>query len=226
MKIQGAIFDMDGLLLDTEAQSMLAWPEVGITMGYTVTREMILAIMGCNYPTGERIMKGFLGEDLDYAKLYHRSCDRIFERMREQNMPLRPYAREILENLRNSGCTLALATSTNRDLARTEMKEAGLLEYFQVFCFGDEVMHGKPAPDIFFLAAERLGLRPEQCAVLEDSPNGILAALSAGMTGLWIPDQITAEMRPDIEEKATRTFPTLKEASEYLLCGNAEGSER
>ncbi len=90
------------------------------------------------------------------------------------------------------------------------------MEFFDTLAFGNEVEHGKPAPDIFLLAARRLALSPAQCAVLEDSPNGIRAAIDAGMEGLWIPDQITPGERPDTAKLTTRVFPTLQEAAFYL----------
>ena len=217
MAILGAIFDMDGLLLDSEAQSIYSWPEAGREQGYEITRQMIRDITGTNHVNCRRIMTEYLGADLDFERLYNRAVDLNYERMVKLNMPLRPYAREILENLKAAGVKLALGTSTNRDRAVEEMKIAGLYDFFDVFCFGNEVEKGKPAPDIFLLAAKRLGIEPADCAVLEDSPNGVLAALAAGMESIWIPDQITEEDRPDTAEAATCVFPTLKEASDHLL---------
>ena len=216
MTVKGAIFDMDGLLLDSEAQSIYTWPEAGREQGYEITRQMIRDITGTNHVNCRRIMTEYLGADLDFDHLYNRAIDLLYERMLKLNMPLRPYAREILEDLKAAGVKLALGTSTNRDRAMEEMKIAGLDTFFDVFCFGNEVEKGKPAPDIFLLAAERLGIEPSECVVLEDSPNGVLAALAAGMEAIWIPDQITEEDRPDTAEAANYVFPTLKEASAHL----------
>ena len=216
MQIKGAIFDMDGLLLDSEAQSIYSWPEAGREMGYEITRQMIRDITGTNHVNCRRIMTEYLGQDLDFERLYNLAVDLNYQRMVKLNMPLRPYAREILQDLKEAGFKLALGTSTNRDRAIEEMKIAGLYEFFDVFCFGNEVEQGKPAPDIFLLAAQRLGMEPGECAVLEDSPNGVLAGLAAGMESIWIPDQITEEDRPDTAEAATYVFPTLKEASAHL----------
>ena len=215
--IRGAIFDMDGLLLDTEAQSAECWPRAAAEQGLVVTREMLHAITGTNHDTSRRMMTEFLGPAMDFERLYARAADLIFEVMKEKGMPTRPYAREILEELQAAGVKLALATSTNRDKAEEEMRGAGLWDFFSVVCFGNEVAHGKPAPDIFLLAAERLGLAPAECAVLEDSSNGVAAGVAAGMESLWIPDQITPEERPDTAELATHVFPTLREASAHLL---------
>ncbi len=216
MRLKGAIFDMDGLLLDTEAQSVLCWPAAGREMGYEITTEMVHAVTGTNHASCRAAMEGFLGTDLDFDRLYRRVGDLIFERMQQLKMPLRPYARQILEQLKDAGFRLALATSTNRDRAEIELREAGIIGFFDTLAFGNEVERGKPAPDIFLLAARRLGLSPEACAVLEDSPNGIRAAIDAGMEGLWIPDQILPQERPDTAQLATRVFPTLREAAHYL----------
>ena len=216
MRIKGAIFDMDGLLLDTEAQSVQCWPMAGREMGYEITAEMVHAVTGSNHTSCRAMMEGFLGPGLDFERLYQRVGDLIFERMQQLKMPLRPYARQILHTLKEAGFRMAVATSTNRDRAELELREAGLMAFFATLAFGNEVEHGKPAPDIFLLAARRLDVAPEACAVLEDSPNGIRAAIDAGMEGLWIPDQITPSERPDTEKLATRVFPTLKEAARYL----------
>ncbi len=217
MKLKGAIFDMDGLLLDTEAQSVQCWPVAGQEMGYEITTEMVHAVTGTNHATCRAAMEAFLGPELDFERLYQRVGDLIFERMQQLKMPLRPYARQTLEMLKAAGFRLAVATSTNRDRAELELREAGLLAFFDVLAFGNEVEHGKPAPDIFLLAARRMDLLPAQCAVLEDSPNGIAAAAGAGMEGLWIPDQITPSERPDTAQLATSVFPTLREAGQYLM---------
>jgi HAD superfamily hydrolase (TIGR01509 family) len=214
--IDAAIFDMDGLLLDTEAQSAYCWAKAGREMGYTITPEMIHSITGSNYAGCQEKMMGYLGGDLDFAWLYDRSCDLIYERMLELNMPLRPWAREILTKLRDAGVKLALATSTNRDRAETELKEAGIFAFFDTLVFGNQVEHGKPAPDIFLLAARKLNAAPENCAVLEDSPNGVAAGKAAGMYTLWVPDQITPSDQPDTADLADAVLPTLREAWELL----------
>lgn len=91
------------------------------------------------------------------------------------------------------------------------------MDYFNALCFGSQVERGKPFPDIFLLAAQQLKVAPEACVVLEDSPNGIAAAHAAGMTSLWIPDQVTPQERPDTAEMADYLFPNLKEAGQWLM---------
>ena len=215
--ISAAIFDMDGLLLDTEAQSAYCWPLAAQEMGYTVTPEMIHAITGSNYNGCRETMEGYLGKNLDFPRLYNRVCDMIYERMLALDMPMRPYAQDILATLKEAGWKLALATSTNRDRAEVELKKAGLFDYFDTLAFGNEVETGTPAPDIFLLAAKRLNTAPQDCAVLEDSPNGVAAGKAAGMCTLWIPDHITPQDRPDTARLADAVLPTLKGAWELLL---------
>ena len=216
MKIKALLFDMDGLLMDSEAQSIPSWIQAGKEMGYPVTEALVHAITGTNYVTGGRIMRDALG-DIDYDALYTRAHTLMVQRMKDLNYPTRPFAAEACQRLMKAGYAMAVATSTDHEEATRRLVGGHLDGYFSVIVFGDQVEHGKPAPDIFLLAAEKLGFSPEECAVLEDSPNGILSGKAAGMTALWIPDQIRPSERPDILEKADVMLPDLNAAADWIM---------
>ena len=216
MKFKAAIFDMDGLLLDSERVYNAAWADTAKEQNIPMTTEMIHATIGMNSKVSEAYLKDKLGQDFDYHTFHDAARLLTYERLDAEGMPLKPHAQEILEELKADGWRLALATSTREFVALHCLDSRDLTKYFDELCFGSQVERGKPFPDIFLMAAEKLGVEPEACAVLEDSPNGVLAGLAAGMESIWIPDQITEEDRPDTAEAATYVFPTLKEASAHL----------
>lgn len=217
MKFQAAIFDMDGLLLDSERIYGAAWADTAREMGIPLTQEMIHATIGMNAKVSEQYMKGCLGADFDFHTFHEAARHLTYRRLEEEGIPLKPHAAEILQWLTEAGWRLALATSTREHVARHLLQARGLMGYFDTLCFGSQVERGKPYPDIFLLAARRLGVAPEACVVLEDSPNGIAAAHAAGMTRLWIPDQITPQERPDTAQTADYLFASLEEAGQWLL---------
>lgn len=217
MKFQAAIFDMDGLLLDSERIYGVAWADTAREMGIPLTQEMIHATIGMNAKVSEQYMKGCLGADFDFHTFHEAARHLTYRRLEEEGIPLKPHAAEILQWLTEAGWRLALATSTREHVARHLLQARGLMGYFDTLCFGSQVERGKPYPDIFLLAARRLGVAPEACVVLEDSPNGIAAAHAAGMTSLWIPDQITPQERPDTAQTADYLFASLEEAGQWLL---------
>ena len=217
MKFQAAIFDMDGLLLDSERIYGAAWADTAREMGIPLTQEMIHATIGMNAKVSEQYMKGCLGADFDFHTFHEAARHLTYRRLEEEGIPLTPHAADILQWLTEAGWRLALATSTREHVARHLLQARGLMGYFDTLCFGSQVERGKPYPDIFLLAARRLGVAPEACVVLEDSPNGIAAAHAAGMTSLWIPDQITPQERPDTAQTADYLFASLEEAGQWLL---------
>ncbi len=217
MKFQAAIFDMDGLLLDSERVYGAAWADTAREMDIPLTLDMIHATIGMNAKVSERYLKGCLGEDFDFHTFHEAARHLTYRRLEEEGIPLKPYAAEILQELTAAGWRLALATSTREHVARGMLEAKGLIGYFHALCFGSQVERSKPYPDIFLLAAQRLEVEPSTCVVLEDSPNGIAAAHAAGMASLWIPDQVLPDERPDTAKIADHLFPSLKEAGQWLL---------
>ena len=214
--MKAAIFDMDGLLLDSEQYYGRGWIEAGRIHGVNITWEIIRDNCGREKEYSRTYMKGLFGQDFDYDGFRAESRRIVAQWLGDDPMPPKPHAREILQELKALGYRLGLATSTAREVAMTQLEKLDMARYFDATCCGGEAQRGKPFPDIFLLVAQRLGVLPADCAVLEDSANGILAGNAAGMTTLWIPDIITPELRPDILEKATVLLPNLAEASQYL----------
>lgn len=196
MKIKAAIFDMDGLLLDTERVCMRVFKQACQTVELPFYEDVYLSIIGRNAAGIEKIFRDAYGDDLDRLHPeWRKNYDAI---VRHQAIPLKEGVVELLTWLRANGIATAVATSTHKDLATTKLKLAGIDQYFDGITCGDEVTHGKPDPEIYQLAAQRLGVEPKDCIAFEDSNNGVISAVAAQMTTYQIPDLV----EPSAEVKA------------------------
>ena len=196
--IQGILFDMDGLILDTEKLYSRFWQEACISLGYPMTRQQALCMRALNAQAGEAQLKSFFGPDVIYQQVRGTRIQLMDAYIEEHGIETKPGIRELLSYLKTHSIPAALATSSPMDRVRSYMAPLGLLDQFQAVCSGYEVPHGKPEPDIFLHAASKLNLAPENCLVLEDSPSGILSASRAGCMPVMIPDQD----QPDEKTKA------------------------
>lgn len=189
MVFKGAVFDMDGLLLDTERLCVKAWDFAGRIMGKGKLGYMVYETLGITGEDTARVFRERFGEKFNFMLM--KKLGRLYFRvvMRFRGVPLKEGAKELLSFLSEKGIRLALATSTRRSIAVRELKQAGLYGYFASFVVcGDMVARSKPAPDIYLEACRRLELEPSECAAFEDSPNGIRAAASAGLSAVMVPD--------------------------------------
>ena len=152
--------------------------------------EVYLKIIGCNAQgIKEVICKGY-GPDLDYQQLRTEWMARYHPIVETQAIPVKKGVIQLLQWLQANNIPMAVATSTHKELAITKLKLAGLFDYFQLICNGCEVVNGKPSPDIFLLAAERLNIDPKRCLAFEDSSNGVRSAISAGCQVYQVPDLV------------------------------------
>ena len=170
--------------------------------------------MGLTYEATEQVYRRRYGDAYPYERYKQEVSDLFHARYDGGRLPTKPGVREILAWLQERRIPVALASSTRLASVRQELGEAGLLPFFQVVKGGDDVVHGKPAPDIFLLAAKQLGCDPAACYVLEDSPNGIRAAAAAGMHSIMIPD--LQEPDEEMRRLAEVILRDLREAQAYL----------
>ena len=193
--MKGAIFDMDGLMFDTERLYKQAWRAAGKEMGIDITDEFHRAVCGTSGEEMVRIIRAYY-PDCDPDPLWRR-CYAICLQMQREFLPEKPYLHEILYTSKEIGLRLAVASSTAPELVRENLSTAGVDGYFDAVVSGLQVAHGKPAPDIFLFASEKLGLDPKDCYVLEDSFNGVRSGYAAGCRTIMIPDlvQPTPEIR-------------------------------
>jgi HAD superfamily hydrolase (TIGR01509 family) len=213
--LKAAIFDMDGLLLDTERPAVNAWAQATAEMGLSLPEAVVIGTIGRDWEATKRIILETLGDGAPYDALIER-VQAIYHRfLTDGVVPVKPGAVEILRMMRDIGLTAGLATSTVRKSMEWKMRSAGLLYYFSASACGDEVSQSKPQPDIYLLAAKCIGVEPEYCVALEDSPAGIMAAKAAGMTTVMVPDLVQPD--EEILKVTDYVVKDLYEAGKLLL---------
>lgn len=203
---QAVLFDMDGLMLDSERVITDCHARAAATLGHELPDGYWLQMVGAGDAVCRRLLVERLGEAAAEALL--EQSDAYYDAQVEAGIPHRPGIIALLEWLRGRGVPRAVATSTRNPLASHKLRQAGLAGYFEVVCTASDVAQAKPAPDVYLLAARRLGVEPARCLVLEDSPPGVRAALAAGMTPIQVPDLLA----PDAELRALghRIAPSLE----------------
>ncbi|MEL4106195.1 HAD family phosphatase [Oscillospiraceae bacterium WX1] len=208
------VFDMDGVLFDSERIYARAWREAGQTFGLADLEASINACIGRNSTDIRAVIANKYGPALpvdDFIAEIRAAFKKIAD---AEGLPLKPGVFELLDWLKGTNAKLALATSTGEKTAVEKLSAAGLLPYFTVLVTGDMVLHGKPAPDIYRLACEKLGVPPDICYAVEDSPNGVLSAHAAGLKTLLVPDVITPTA--EIFSLAFKTFPSLFDVKAFF----------
>ena len=182
------VFDMDGTLLDTEQLAARAWGEAADALGVGFDPALALTLVGRNFADCSRLLRGHFGVDYPTEALldsWHATYDGIVAR---EGVAVKEGVHALLDWLDAASIPRAIATSTRRDRAEAKLAHAALLSRFDAVVGGDEVARGKPAPDIYVVAAARLGIAPERCVALEDSEPGFHSALAAGMMPILVPD--------------------------------------
>jgi HAD superfamily hydrolase (TIGR01509 family) len=188
---EAAIFDMDGLLLDTERLYREAIVGAAAGLGFDFPDTFYQKMIGVADKECQAMVASHFGPEFPMAQ-YLRECSDRLRQLFVAGVPVKPGATELLAELAHRAIPTALATSTNRATAVHQLHEAGLYQYFKVIVTREEVTRGKPYPDLFLKAARDLGVSPQSCVVLEDSYNGIRAAHAAGTMPVMVPDLLAA----------------------------------
>ena len=188
MKIRGVISDMDGVILDSEKLYVRFWCEAGNFYGYPMQPEHALGIRSMARPYAIEKLQGWFGEGFDYDLVRNKRVELMDAYVNEHGIDAKPGAKELLSYLKEQGFRVALATATAKDRAEAYLDRLDLLKYFDVVASARMVAHGKPEPDIYVYAADQLGLKPQECLALEDSPNGVRSAHAAGCKTILVPD--------------------------------------
>lgn len=189
-RIKAVLFDMDGLMFDTEALNMKGWQAAGKKHGWNITEEAIREHIGSNLESTRRLMRERFGEKFDFDAVRKDRIDYAFAHIEKHGTPLRKGLRELLAFLKERRLKTAIASSSETRFVRFYLEHAALDYTFDALICGDMVRAGKPEPDIFLLAARTLETAPGNCLVLEDSRNGILAAHRAHIRAVMIPDLV------------------------------------
>ena len=200
--IRALIFDMDGLLIDSEPMAAIALAQFLRQHGHEIRPGTMERTLGRRLPEAIALIAETYALNLPLEELTE-TYDRLRLAALRGNLRPLPGAAALLAFARDAGLRLGLATSSLRTHADLSLAETGLVGLFDAEATGDEVTNGKPAPDIFLLVAERLGLPAAACVVLEDAPAGLAAAAAAGMRCLWVPNALTARLTAPVPVAAT-----------------------
>lgn len=191
--VSGIIFDMDGVLIDSERQSNEGWLWAAGQLGVDMHMWLIDSFKGAPAELCCKFFDDYYKGVIDYWEAKELRTQHVYKIRETEGIPVKKGVKDIFEYIRNNGLKCAVATSTRRESAEKTLHEIEVWDYLDAVVYGDEVEHGKPEPDIFLRAAKAIGISPSEAVVVEDSINGIKAGYAAGMRVVHIPDTIAID---------------------------------
>lgn len=221
MAIKTVVFDMDGVLFDTERLCMESWVQVAEELDIHDMEEVFAKCIGLNANDTKTLILNHYGQDFAYEEYRVKTSEWFWKEIKENGLPMKKGVKEILSYLQESGYRIGLASSTKYESVIKHLEHAGIRDYFEQVVTGDMVEHSKPQPDIYLLACKKLGVETQQAYAIEDSPNGIRAAYSAGMKPIMVPDMIAPD--GEMKELSFAIYSDLLEVRSFL--GNKQEEE-
>ncbi|MBR6483763.1 MAG: HAD family phosphatase [Clostridiales bacterium] len=214
-KNKAVIFDMDGVIFDSETCCHIVWTYIAEKHGIKDLDKIYHRLLGINSEATKKIFLEFYGQDFPYDSIKQEMREEFHRRYGGGRLPKKPYIEELLKELKDKGYKTAIASSTSTPTVRREIEEAGLIGYFDAIVGGDLVTNSKPDPEIFLIAAEKLGSKPEETYVIEDSYNGIRAAYQGKFIPVMVPDMLPPD--EEMKDKAAVILDSLKDVANYIL---------
>lgn len=212
--MKSVVFDMDGVLFDTERVCMESWVNVAERRGMPGMREVFPSCIGRNAADDEKIIKDHYGEDFDYLGFRKETSEEFWRIIEEGGLPQKKGVKELLSFLAEDGWKIGLASSTKRSSILSHLESAGILKYFEFIIGGEEIEHSKPEPEIYLKACAGLGAKPSETLAIEDSYNGIRSASRAGMIPVMVPDMLPPT--PEMEKLSCVILPDLMEVLSWI----------
>lgn len=220
-EIKALVFDMDGLLFDSERIVQRSWQKAGEQLGYPAMGNQIYQTLGMNLAGRNEYFRRAIGRDFPCDEFTRKAREHFFCIVSKEGLPMKPGAQELLAYAKEKGYRIGIATSSRREYARNNLEQAGILSYFDAGVYGDMVERAKPDPEIYLRACGCLGMDPAVCMALEDAPAGIRSAYAAGLLPVAVPDLVypPEEIHPMIHK-------ICKTLRDVILVLEEMGSER
>ena len=209
------IFDMDGVIFDSERLVLECWEKTGARYQLEGMREAFLPCIGTNDVRTREIVLERYGADFPYDE-FRRESSLLYHGIVDQGgLPVKLGVRELLSYLTENDVPIAVASSTRLEVVTQELKQAGLFESFHVVMGGDQLKRSKPEPDIYLMTCKKLNIDPACAYAIEDSYNGIRSAFAAGMKPIMVPDMLppTEEMR----DKSVVVLENLLQVKDWFV---------
>ena len=188
MNIKAVIFDMDGVILNTEPLLAKYWCMAAREFGFPMEYEHALTLRSMCEKYASPFLKKTFGESFDYRTVRSRRKELMNKDIEENGLELKPGIGELLDYIDTTELKAAVATATDMERAERYLKSVGLYDRFDKICCGPMVKNGKPDPDLYLFAVDQIGMKPSECIAIEDSPNGIKSAYGAGLNTIMVPD--------------------------------------
>ncbi len=208
------VFDMDGVIFDSERATMLCWLELADKYGIKDIEKPYLACTGTNKEMTRKIMMDAYGENFPYDEYEKEASYMYHERYDGGRLPMKSGVFEILDFLKINKKKIALASSTRKQTVISQLRDAGILAFFDEIVTGDMIKKSKPDPDIYLLAIERIGVSSERSYAIEDSYNGVRAAYRGKLRPIMVPDLLPAD--EEMREISEAVIENLNDVINYM----------
>lgn len=213
-KFDAVVFDMDGVIFDSERATMECWLELAEKYSLENFEDTFLACTGTNNQRTKEIVLEAYGEDFPYDIFAKEASVMFHEKYDGGKLPMKSGVYPLLDYLQHQGKKIALASSTRKQTVINELRDAGIIDYFDEIITGDMVTHSKPHPEIFLLACEKIGVDPKNAYAIEDSYNGIRSAGAGGLRPIMVPDLLPAN--DEMKGIAETILGSLEEVIKYF----------
>lgn len=212
--IKNIVFDMDGVLIDTEAVFMRCWKKLAEELNLPNVEEVAKQCIGITVTQTEALFQKAYGKEHPCESYVQAANDIFYKHEADEGIPEKPGVHELFAYLKKENYWIGLASSTREEAVRRQMKTVGILDDFDAIVCGDMVTKSKPDPDIYLKACELLKVDPKECYAVEDSYNGIRSAHAAGMKAIMIPDLL--QPTPEILELTEQKLDSLFDLKDFL----------